>query len=70
MRAFVAIFIACFGLLGSVQGQHLSYFMRVFGGIQVSGLRVYGGNCYNKVRAEVMDIGAVPMLPPQQANCP
>ena len=48
----------------------LSYFMRVSGGIQVSGLRVYGGNCYNKVRAEVMDIGAVPMLPPQQANCP
>ncbi|HUH95157.1 MAG TPA: S8/S53 family peptidase [Casimicrobiaceae bacterium] len=48
----------------------LSYFMRVFGGIQVSGLRVYGGNCYNKVRAEVMDIGAVPLLPPQEANCP
>jgi hypothetical protein len=48
----------------------LSYFMRVFGGIQVSGLRVYGGNCYNKVRAEVMDIGAVPVLPPGQANCP
>jgi hypothetical protein len=47
----------------------LSYFMRVFGGIQVSGLRVYGGNCYNKVRAEVMDIGAVSLLPPQQANC-
>jgi hypothetical protein len=47
----------------------LSYFMRVFGGIQVSGLRVYGGNCYNKVRAEVMDIGAVPLLPPQAANC-
>jgi len=48
----------------------LSYFMRVFGGIQVSGLRVYGGNCYDKVRAEVMDIGAVPVLPPGQANCP
>jgi len=47
----------------------LSYFMRVFGGIQVSGLRIYGGNCYNKVRAEVMDIGAVPALPPQAANC-
>jgi hypothetical protein len=47
----------------------LSFFMRVFGGIQVSGLRVFGGNCYNKVHAEVMDIGAVPLLPPQQANC-
>lgn len=47
----------------------LSYFMRVFGGIQVSGLRVYGGNCYNKIHAEVMDIGALPLLPPQAANC-
>src|SRR5689334_1505352 len=47
----------------------LSYFMRVFGGIQVSGLRIYGGNCYNKVRAEVMDIGRLPPLPPQAANC-
>ena len=47
----------------------LSYFMRVIGGIQVSGLRIYGGNCYNKVHAEVMDIGRVPLLPPQQANC-
>jgi hypothetical protein len=47
----------------------LSHFMRVFGGIQVSGLRVYGGDCYDKVRAEVMDIGRVPVLPPQAANC-
>lgn len=47
----------------------LSYFMRVFGGIQVSGLRIYGGNCYDKVRAEVMDIGRVPALPAQAANC-
>jgi len=47
----------------------LSYFMRVIGGIQVSGLRIYGGNCYNKVHAEVMDIGQVPLLPPQAANC-
>jgi subtilisin family serine protease len=38
----------------------LTYFMRVIGAIQVSGLRIYGGNCYKQVHVEVTDIGRVP----------
>jgi hypothetical protein len=38
----------------------LTYFMRVIGAIQMSGLRIYGGNCYKQVHVEVTDIGRVP----------
>src|SRR5262245_12649953 len=47
----------------------LQYFLHVFGGIQKSLVRVYGGNCYTHVRAEVLDIGGVPAPSPQSANC-
>ena len=46
----------------------LQYFLHVFGGIQKSLVRVYGGNCYTHVRAEVLDIGGVPAPSPQSAN--